>query len=356
MRALRMKKVKWRALRMKKVKLLLILALIFTLVAAVGCSQQGGESQDSNSGQSDEKTYLLKVGYVQNEQDFLTQGLYQMAERVEERTDGKLKIEVYHSSQLGDTDDVVEQAKAGANVGALADAGRLSQYVSEIGILDAPYLFDTYEEGLKIVTSDLWKSWEEELAEKAELRVLSFNWYQGARHFLTNKPVSTPEDLKGLRIRTTGSPVWQATVEAMGAKPTALAWAEIYSGLQQKVIDGAEAQHPGTYGMKLYENISHITKTNHFQLVTVLLIGEQWFKSLPAEYQDILLEESYEAGLWSSNKVIESLDSLEEKMRTEGVTITEIDLTPFKQATDKVYDQFPGFRELQAEFNNILGR
>ena len=336
---------------MKKVRLIIVIGLVLTmgLVAACSSNDQGGSGVD-------ETTYVLKVGYVQNEQDFLTQGLYQMAERVKERTDGRLIIEVYHSSQLGDTGDVMEQAKAGADVGALTDAGRLAQYVPQMGILDAPYLFDTYEEGLKIVTSDLWKGWEEELAAKSGFRVLTFNWYQGARHFLTNKPVRTPDDLRGLRIRTTGSPVWQATVEAMGASPTALAWGEVYSGLQQGVIDGAEAQHPGTYGMRLYENIDYITKTGHFQLVTGLVVGENWFQTLPEEFQQILYEESYEAGKWASYKVIENLDKLEELMEAEGVTIDEIDLTPFKEAADVVYDQFPGFRELQAEFNAVLGR
>lgn len=302
----------------------------------------------------DGKEYLLKLGYVQNDTDPLTLGLYELAKNVEERTNGKFKIEVYPSSQLGSTPDVMEQAKAGANVGCLTDAGRLSDSVSSIGVLDAPYLYDTYDEGLKIVTSDLFTGWTDELDTKYGYKVISFNWYQGARHFLTNVPVETPEDLNGLRIRTTGSPVWQATVDALGAKATALAWAEVYAGLQQKVVDGAEAQHPGTYGSRLYECVDYITKTGHFQLMTGLVVSSDYFNSLPEEYQVIFMEEGLKAGEYASNIVLDSLDELEELMIAEGITINEVDLAPWKEAAGQVYEDYPEYKELKTEIEAII--
>src|SRR5690606_8632279 len=138
-------------------------------------------------------------------------------------------------------------------VAVISDAGRLANMIPEIGILAAPYVADDYEEANKIVDSDLFKSWGDELAEKHNLQIISFNWYQGERHLLTNKLIETPEDLKGVQLRTPGTPVMLETIKAMGASPVGMPWAEVYPGIQQGVIDGAEAQHPATYGANLHE-------------------------------------------------------------------------------------------------------
>ncbi len=163
-----------------------------------------------------------------------------------------------------------------------------------------------------------------------------------------------PEDLKGLRIRTPGATVWQATIRAMGASPTALAWAEVYPGIQQKVIDGCEAQYPAVVGARLYEVIKYVSKTSHFQLITPLVCSEQWFKKLPADFQTILLEEALKAGDIASQQTINDLDMYENTMKQNGVTILEVDRAPFKKACDKVYDELPRYRDLKAQVEKIL--
>ena len=111
--------------------------------------------------------------------------------------------------------------------------------------MGAPYLVDNYDQVLRLTASPLFKGWVDKLRNAANLQVLSFDWFQGHRHVLTNVPVKMPADLKGIRMRTPGAPVWLETVRAMGATPTGMPWSEVYSALQTKVIDGAEAQHPG---------------------------------------------------------------------------------------------------------------
>ena len=140
---------------------------------------------------------------------------------------------------------MLEQARAGANVAVLVDGGRLAPFVKEFGILGAPYLVDNFDQVLRLTASPLFKGWVDKLRNAANLQVLSFDWFQGHRHVLTNMPVKMPADLKGIRMRTPGAPVWLETVRAMGATPTGMPWSEVYSALQTKVIDGAEAQHPG---------------------------------------------------------------------------------------------------------------
>lgn len=290
--------------------------------------------------------YSLNVITSLTQDDPMYQGMLHFKAGVESRSKGKLEIRIFVGSQLGNDTDILEQARAGANVAVLVDGGRLAVYTHELGILGAPYIASGYDEVRFLVTSDLFKTWEEKLRKASGHQILSFNWWQGERHLLTNKPILTPEDLKGVRMRTPGAPVWLETIRGMGATPTPLGWTEIYSGLQQRVIDAAEAQHPGTYGSRLYEVISHITKTAHINLITGLVGSVEWFDGLPKELQVIVREEALKAGDYASQITANSLDDYEYKMRQEGVTITEIDVTPFIKSTESAYDAL-GYTELR---------
>jgi tripartite ATP-independent transporter DctP family solute receptor len=344
---------------------------IFSILLAVGVcfaiTACGGESaapadDTASSGEeaqteatTDETVYELSLSYVQNEQDPLTKGLYELADKVAERSNGRLVIKVFHSGQLGDTAGVLEQARLGTNIGLLTDAGRFSDFLPEIGILDAPYLFDTYDEGKKIVDSELFNDWFSRMPDKG-YRVLSFNWYQGSRAFSTNKAINTLADLKNLKIRTTDAKIAQETMKALGINPMALTINEVYSGMQQKVVDGADQHIMGIYGNKLYEVGAYIAKTGHYQVMTGLVVSEDWFQSLPDDLKTILVEEAENAGDFASNLTLTRIGEMESEMAEAGVIFTEPDLTEFKEATAPVYDQFEGYTEYREEFNRIMGR
>ena len=172
---------------------------------------------------------------------------------------------------------------------------------------------------------------------------------------LTNSPVKVPADLKGVRVRTPGAPVWLETVRAMGATPTGMPWSEVYSALQTRVIDGAEAQHPAVYGARLYEVVKIITKTEHIYLITGIVTSRVWFDKLPADQQAILSEESFAAGRGACEATIASLADYEKKLREKGVTIVEIDKAPFKAATAGVY-QTLGYSDLRKDVDKALGK
>ena len=156
-----------------------------------------------------------------------------------------------------------------------------------------------------------------------------------------------------LANRTPGAPVWMETIRAMGATPTPMGWSEVYTALQQKVIDGVEAQHPASYGSRLYEVTSHVTKTGHINLITGIVTSAAWFDKLPAEYRQILREESTKAGDNASRATEASLADYEKQMKEQGMTIAEIDVAPFREATKPVYDKL-GYTELHQEIEKIL--
>jgi TRAP-type C4-dicarboxylate transport system substrate-binding protein len=279
---------------------------------------------------------VLNVNTALSTDDPMYAGLERMKANVEKRSAGKLAIRIYPGSQLGKDEDVLEQARAGANVAVLVDGGRLAPFVKEFGIMGAPYLVDNYDQILRLTASPLFTGWVEKLRNAANLQVLA-------------------SDLKGVRMRTPGAPVWLETVRAMGATPTGMPWSEVYSALQTKVIDGAEAQLPAVYGARLYEVVKVITKTEHIYLITGIVTSRAWFDKLPADQQKILTEETVAAGKWASEKTIESLADYEKKLREKGVTIVEIDKAPFRTATAGVYATL-GYTDLRKEVDKALGK
>lgn len=266
-------------------------------------------------------------------------GLVRFKQEVETRSKGTLTIRIFIGSQLGNDSDMLEQAILGANVAVLADGGRLAVYQHELGILGAPYLVESHAQLSQLTHSALFQTWADKLAQGSGLHIFSFNWWQGARHLLTQRPIMEPADLTGIRMRTIGAPVWIETIAAMGATPTPLAWAEVYSGLQQQVIDAAEAQFTGMWGARLYEVVSHVTKTGHIQLISGLVGSESWFQSLSTAQQEVISTAAVLAGEYASLQVRQAEADIEQQLTTQGIIITTPDISRFEQATKPVYQQ-----------------
>ncbi|WP_194436939.1 C4-dicarboxylate TRAP transporter substrate-binding protein [Vibrio fluminensis] len=293
------------------------------------------------------KDYTLKISMSVGEKDPMYAGSMVMKEAVESRTDGKLKIEVYPSGQLGSMEDIQEQAMFGENVAALTDSGRLSVFSKEIGVIGVAYAAKDYQEMKRIVETDVFKGWEQKL-EKEGLHVLSFNWFQGSRSFFTNKEVNKPEDLSGLLIRTPGAAVWSESVRSLGATPTALPWAETYPAMQQGTVDGFEAQLPAVISGSLQETVKFVAETEHFQLMTALVVSEDWFQSLPEEYQTILTEESYNAGNYASEQANAQIAEYKRIMQEDyGVKFVPVDKTPFIKNAQAVFKKLGYEQEYQ---------
>lgn len=335
---------------MKRVFSLLVV-LIMSLNILTGCGEKSDESTD---GDSKKKEYELNIGTVTTEADPLFAGLKVFQENVSERTNGAVKIKLFASSQLGSDEDVLEQAKVGAGVGIITDPGRLSLYKSDFGILGAPYLVDDYDEALKLLETSVFKDLSDQFAQDG-FKILSYNYFQGTRHLFTKEPVSTPEDLSGLRVRSSGSDIVTETVKNMGANPTVIAWSEAYPGLQQKVIDGVEVHYSAAVGASIYEVTDYLTKTGHFQLLTGLVISNDWFEKLPEEYQTILIEEAYNGGKHASELVLEKEAEFEKQLVESGLEIIEADIDAFKEAVKPAYEKL-GYGELKEQIDIELGK
>ncbi len=285
--------------------------------------------------------YVLKFNHVLGQKEPYHQGFTNWAKAVEQKTKGGLKIEVFHSAQLGVEEDILEQIKAGANIGQNTDSARMGMYVPGIACLNGPYFAENLAEVAKLTKAPTIKAFHDELANKHGLKVLSFSWVQGYRHFFTNKQIRNPEDLKGMRIRTPPAPIWQESVRALGATPVALAFGDMYPALQQKAMDGVELVYNNIPAGRFYEVLKYVTESRHIMLVNYEVISSKWFNALPADYQKILVEECEKAGIATSKLI---MDKLEKEVKADLTTkrgmvvVDKVDIAAFKKAGEKAYE------------------
>ena len=172
---------------------------------------------------------------------------------------------------------------------------------------------------------------------------------------MTNKPINTPADLGGQRIRTIGQEVCTETIQAMGATPISMSWGEVYNGIQSKALEGCEVQNTSSYPSRIYEVCKYQSKTNHFQLMQGLVCGQSWFESLPEDLQTLLVETATEMGKTTAADVMAEIEDAEKKMVEAGVTVIEPDVAPFKEAVDPIYDKL-GYTELREQLYKEIGK
>ncbi|HEU5178874.1 MAG TPA: C4-dicarboxylate TRAP transporter substrate-binding protein [Burkholderiales bacterium] len=302
--------------------------LIALVVLGVACA--AAQAQPKHS---------LKFNHVLGPKEPYHDGFVAWAKAVEARTKGGLKVDVFHSAQLGKEEDILEQIRQGANIGQNTDSARMGNYVPGIAVMNGPYFVETLEDVARLRNAPTVLKWQQELADKFGFKVLSFSWVQGYRHFFTNKAIRKPEDLKGLRIRTPPAPIWQESIRALGATPVAMAFTEMYPGLQQKAIDGVELVYNNIPGGRFYEVLKFANETKHIMLINFEVVSAKWFTSLPAEYQRILVEECDRAGEATSRRIFQLENEVAQDLKKRGMTIVEdVDLAAFRKAGDKAYE------------------
>jgi tripartite ATP-independent transporter DctP family solute receptor len=300
--------------------------------------------------------HSLKFNHVLGPKEPYHEGFLEWAKAVEARTKGGLKIDVFHSAQLGKEEDILEQIRQGANIGQNTDSARMGNYVPGIAVMNGPYFAETLEDVAKLRKAPTVVKWNNELASKFGFKVVSFNWVQGYRHFFTNKPVRRPEDLKGLRIRTPPAPIWQESIRSLGATPVAMAFTEMYPGLQQKAIDGVELVYNNIPGGKFYEVLKFANETKHIMLINFEVVSAKWFDGLPKDYQQILVEECDKAGEATSRRIFKLEAEVEQQLKGRGMTIVkDVDLAAFRKAGEKAYEALK-IQDAKAAVHKEIGK
>ena len=288
--------------------------------------------------------YNFKFGTVSADTEPLLDAMRYMAKNIEDRSDGRIAIDVYGGAVLGTNKEVYEQVKNGGMVMTIADFGYLADYYPDIGVLNGPYLLADVNDFDKILKSEWYAETLDNLTEASDLKVTAFNWLFGARHIITNKEVKHPNDMKDVAIRVPPNVMWVETFKSMGAKGTQVAWAEVYGALSTGLVDAAEAPIASIIGAKLYEQRKVISMTGHFKAFVAPIINANVFNDMPKDLQNIIVEESINAGKYLTKLTLEGEEGLIKQLQSEGVSFVraeDIDMAAFQDATAPTYDAFP---------------
>lgn len=291
-------------------------------------------------GEKNEDVVTLKFANSQTAEEVCSQEIQAFADRVRERSNGSIEIEVYNDGILGDDNQALEACARGANYITYVDPAAMCYYVPDYSIMMGPYLFNDVSEIKKLAFSEYGDEMVEKAAESG-IRVLDhMSSYYGTRVFISNHPVAAPADMAGTKMRVPSVPLWIQTVEAMGASTTTTSFSEVYTALSQGVIDGMENPIPQIYAGRFHEVAKYLSLTNHIIQPNGIEMSEAVFQSLTEEQQNILEEEALAFAENVTEKVIKDEKEVREKMAADGVEIVECDLDAYREATKNVYDQF----------------
>jgi tripartite ATP-independent transporter DctP family solute receptor len=271
-----------------------------------------------------------------------TLGMVRFAQLVRERTSGRVDIRIHHSRQLGDERQVVEGLQLGTIHLAVSSTGPLGGFVPDINVLDLPFLFRDASHAYKVLDGDIGRGLLEKF-EAVGIKGLAF-WENGFRHITTaKKPITRPTDLKGLKIRVMENRVHQAAFRQLGADATPMAWGEVFTSLQQGLLDAQENPIPIVSTFKLYEVQKFLALTGHVYSPAPVLLSKKSWDRMPSDIQKILLDTAVEVA-----KIQRQLNRTQEQkqlgeLKAKGMTVVEEpDRAAFREAMKPVFEQFQG--------------
>ncbi|WP_448807914.1 TRAP transporter substrate-binding protein [Aminobacterium mobile] len=258
---------------------------------------------------------------------------------VEERSNGEIKVNIFPQGQLGGSErELLEGVRMGTiEIVSIAAGGALPSFVPEFQVLGIPYLFQSREQVYAVLDGEVGDELGALMLGKG-FQNLAF-WEVGFRNFTNNiRPIEKPEDIKGLKIRVQESKSWMEFIKMLGGIPTPISFGELYSALQQKVVDGQENPIATIYSMKYYEVQKYLTLDGHTYEAAAIIANPKWFSSLSEEHQKIIKDAARDAATYQREKLFEMDQERLDFIRKAGVEIVENpDKEAFAQATADLY-------------------
>jgi tripartite ATP-independent transporter DctP family solute receptor len=323
-------------------------ALLLSACGAGTQSASGGPSAPVDSGTpaasaEDESCteVALNAGHDSSEEHPYQAGLETFAEQLEELTDGQVTVEIFPNAQLGDEASMIEGLRLGTVDVAVSSTPPLSSFAPKIELLSLPFLADDLEHNYRILDGEVGDTLAADLAEPTGGTLLGW-YFAGQRHvWNSQRPVNTPADLEGLKIRTQESPVQIATFNALGAQAVPMSFGELYQALQTGVVDGADNDPVDVLVEKFYEVTTYYSFTGHFHLNTALLMSTEVLEGMCPSQQDAVAaaaEESVRVERETQEGLVEGAI---EELEGFGIEFNEVaDKAPFQELVQSVYEEF----------------
>lgn len=320
----------------------LLAAAMLTMTACGGETEEKASSTGETIVQAEKemKPITMKLGLSFADSHLITQSLYKMSEAVKERTNGGITIEIFADSLLGKESEMYEQLHMGTIDMALETIAFQSTTHPELTIEDLPYMFATREDGYAALDGGYGAKIDEIIASEGVIRNLGY-MELGYRHMTNNvRPIKTPEDMAGIKFRTTTSDLRLAVFENLGALPISMSFSEVFTGLQQNVIDGQESPLSTIYSSSFQEVQKYLSLTGHFWTNECLLMNEAVWSSLPEEWQIILMEEVENCEKRIREENIVEDENLIAELEKQGMQVNEVDKTVFAEMLQPLYKEW----------------
>lgn len=338
---------------------ILILVLLVTLLA--GCTPKTDTTDkpddvDKPEEQEEvaEETITMRLAEVHAEGYPTTIADREFAKMVEERTDGRIKIEVYSGGQLGDEKAVTEQVQFGAIDIARVSLSPVVEFEESLGVLMLPYLYRDKDHMFQVIEGPIGDKLLKNLEESSGL--VGLTWYDaGARNFYnTKKEIKTPDDMKGLKIRVQETKLMMDLVSALGASPVAMGFGDVYSALQSGVIDGAENNWSSFDSTNHYEVAKYFTVDEHTRIPEIVITSTMVMDKLSADDQAIIRQAAKESAEIEKAEWEKQEEESRKKIEEAGVNVTYLESNAeFQEAVRPLYDEFgKGYSDIIEEIIN----
>ncbi|QST00664.1 TRAP transporter substrate-binding protein [Pontibacillus sp. ALD_SL1] len=308
---------------MKRLLTVALTAMLILVLAACGGKESEGNSSSNGDGSDSGEEKVIRAGIGLNDKHPQYKGLLKFKEIVEEKTDGSIKVETFHSGQLGDDRTMIENLQINSQQVVIPSTAPMANFVPEFSVFDIPFLFPSEDVADQVLDGETGKKILDKL-EGQDLKGLAY-WENGFRDLTNSKrAVSSVEDFDGLKIRTMENDLHLDAFKALGANPTPMAFTELFTAMQQGTVDGQENPYATIYLQKFYEVQDHVSNTHHIYSPFVFLMSKTFFDNLSEENQKIVKEAAEEAGEYERKLNREANEKYLKKLQEEGMEFTEI--------------------------------
>ncbi|WP_018924885.1 DctP family TRAP transporter solute-binding subunit [Salsuginibacillus kocurii] len=339
---------------MKKIKRFAIYPLIAGSViffaacgdeAADGDEEAQGANEDENGEEGDDEAaedaeHIIDVSLPLGPDSHQAEGVHAFGDKLEELTDGRLTVEPHYDNALGAEREVVEGMGVDTVDAGISSTGPMGSFVDELLLFDLPYIFEDHDHVYGFLDSEHGEMLSDRVREDANIEVLA--WMENGFRYNTNsvRPLEHPDDLEGIDHRTQESEVQVDTWSALGANATPMAWDEVYTALQQGVMESQENPLPTIYDVNFYEVQDYLNLTQHVYSPAPLMMSQSLFESFDEEDQEAIKEAAEHALPIQREASQEQEEYYQEQLAEEGMEVTEPDLDPFEEAVEPVIEEW----------------
>jgi tripartite ATP-independent transporter DctP family solute receptor len=269
------------------------------------------------------------------------EAIQRMGKKLETATNGRISIQMYPLMQLGGEKEMIEQAQVGALQIARISVGAMGPVVDDLNVFNLPFIFRDEAHMRKVIDGPIGQELLDRVSNSPQSRLIVLGWMDaGTRNVYSNKPVTKPEDLKGMKIRMMGNPIFVETMNAMGGNGISMGFNELYGALQTGVVDGAENNPPTLLAQNHYTVSKVYSLTGHLIIPEIFVFSKRNWEALSKEDQALLKKVSREAQFEERELWDKMVTDAEVKLKAAGVQFVQADKAAFYKATQPVRDKY----------------